>query len=322
MSALPVISKKDQILGGLWGSLVGDALGVPVEFIDRATVQLNPVNSMREFGTHNQPRGTWSDDGAMILCTADSLLNHEFSMADMGERFVRWMNDGLWTANGDVFDVGATTSAALRRMVKGILADQAGGQSEDNNGNGSLMRILPVVLRFSTDPTALFAERIEKVSKITHGHARSQMACVFYGMVIRQLLLGSEPSEAVNFVRVEFTVRYERSAEFSHFRHIQEEHLFSLPERDIFSTGYVLHTLHASLWCLLTTDNFHDCVLKAVNLGGDTDTTGCVAGGLAGAVYGTKSIPADWIQQLARKSDVDCLFHEFAELCEGAWAKK
>jgi ADP-ribosylglycohydrolase len=316
MSASPVISQKDRILGGLWGSLVGDALGVPVEFIDRATVQLNPVNSMREFGTHNQPRGTWSDDGAMILCTTDSLQNHEFSLADMGDRFVRWMNDGLWTANGDVFDVGATTSAALRRIVKGIPADQAGGQSEDNNGNGSLMRILPVVLRFSTDPTALFAERIEKVSTITHGHARSRMACVFYGLVVRQLLLGWQPQAALDSARVEFSGRHERSAEFSHFRHILEDNLFSLPEREIFSTGYVLHTLHASLWCLLTTQDFNDCVLKAVNLGGDTDTTGCVAGGLAGVAYGMKTIPADWIHQLARKGDVDCLFHEFADVCE------
>jgi ADP-ribosyl-[dinitrogen reductase] hydrolase len=316
MSASPVISKKDRILGGLWGSLVGDALGVPVEFIDRATVQLNPVNSMREFGTHNQPRGTWSDDGAMILCTTDSLLNHEFSLVDMGERFVRWMNDGLWTANGDVFDVGATTSAALRRMVKGIPADQAGGQSEDNNGNGSLMRILPVVLRFSTDPTTLFAERIEKVSAITHSHARSQMACVFYGLVIRRLLLGNEPHVALDSARVEFSGRYERSAELSHFHHILGDKLFSLPERDVFSTGYVLHTLHASLWCFGTTQNYHDCVLKAVNLGGDTDTTGCVAGGLAGVAYGMKSIPADWIHQIARKGDVDCLFHEFADVCE------
>ena len=322
MSASPVISQKDRILGGLWGSLVGDALGVPVEFIDRATVQLNPVNSMREFGTHNQPRGTWSDDGAMILCTTDSLLNHEFSLADMGDKFVGWMNDGLWTANGDVFDVGATTSAALRRIVKGIPADQAGGQSEDNNGNGSLMRILPVVLRSSTDATALFAERIEKVSTITHGHARSRMACVFYGLVVRQLLLGWQPQAALDSARAEFSGWYERSAEFSHFRHILEDNLFSLPERELLSTGYVLHTLHASLWCLLTTQNFNDCVLNAVNLGGDTDTTGCVAGGLAGVVYGMKSIPAEWIRQLARKGDVDCLFHEFADVCEENRVKK
>ncbi len=98
--------RKDRILGGLWGALVGDALGVPVEFQDRATVQLDPVREMREFGTHGQPRGTWSDDGSLLLCTADSLVNHEFSLADMGARFVRWMNDGLWTAHGAVFDMG------------------------------------------------------------------------------------------------------------------------------------------------------------------------------------------------------------------------
>ena len=95
MNAPVMIAKKERILGGLWGSLVGDALGVPVEFIDRATVQSNPETSMREFGTHHQPRGTWSDDGAMILCTVESLLTHELSLADMGNRFVRWMNDGL-----------------------------------------------------------------------------------------------------------------------------------------------------------------------------------------------------------------------------------
>ena len=117
MSASPVISQKDRILGGLWGSLVGDALGVPVEFKDRATVQLDPVRDMREFGTHRQPRGTWSDDGALILCTADSFVNHEFSLADMGERFVRWMNDGLWTAWGEPFDVGMTTRAYLKQPM-------------------------------------------------------------------------------------------------------------------------------------------------------------------------------------------------------------
>ena len=107
------ISQRGRILGGLWGSLVGDALGVPVEFKDRATVQANPVTDMRENGTHHQPKGTWSDDGALILRTTDSLANHQFNLADMGERFVRWMNDGLWAVNGEVFDVGSTTSTAL-----------------------------------------------------------------------------------------------------------------------------------------------------------------------------------------------------------------
>ena len=322
MSAMAVISSKDRILGGLWGSLVGDALGVPVEFKDRMTVQLDPVTDMREFGTHKQPRGTWSDDSSMLLCTADSLVNHEFSLADMGERFVRWMNEGLWTAHGDVFDMGGTTCTALMRIAKGISVDEAGGRHEDSNGNGSLMRILPAVLRFAAEPLESYSSRLEKVSAITHGHARSRMACVFYGLMVRQLLLGWQPQAALDSARAEFTGCYGWSPEFSRFNHILEDDLASLPEGEVVSAGYVLHTLHASLWCLLTTENYRDCVMKAVNLGGDTDTTGCVAGGLAGVVYGMKSIPADWIRVLARKGDVDCLFHEFAEACESALAEK
>src|ERR1017187_6425889 len=121
-------SLRDRILGGLWGSRVGDALGEPVEFEDRATVQADPVTGMREDGTHHQPKGTWSDDGALILCTTDSLVNHEFDLADMGERFVRWMNNELWTARGEPFDIGIATSTALLRVADGTPAQQAGGR--------------------------------------------------------------------------------------------------------------------------------------------------------------------------------------------------
>ena len=316
MSVQPNITEGDRILGGLWGSLVGDALGVPVEFIDRDSVQANPVTSMREFGTHHQPKGTWSDDGAMILCTADSLLHEDFDLEDMGARFVQWMNDALWTATGEVFDVGGTTSTALCRIAKGTPADQAGGHLEDNNGNGSLMRILPVVLRFAREPIESFARHVEQVSAITHGHARSKMSCVFYGLVIRHLLCGHPPQAALGSARAEFTNQYGSAPEFSRFRHILEDDFTCLPEGEIVSTGYVLHTLHSSLWCLMRTQSFQDCVLKAVNLGGDTDTTGCVAGGLAGTAYSMESIPKEWIGQLPRNDEVAKLFNQFAKLCE------
>lgn len=309
------LSKRDRVLGGLWGSLIGDALGVPVEFIDRVTLQADPVKDMREFGTHRQPRGTWSDDSSMILCTTDSLVNHEFDLADMGQRFVRWMKEGLWTANGDVFDIGGTTTGALLRIAKGVPAEQAGGQTEDSNGNGSLMRILPVALRFAAEPAAKYAERLESASAITHSHARSRMACVFYGLLVRQLLENVEPPAALAAARTEFANLYNQAPDYSRFRPILEDDFTRLPAAEIVSTGYVLHTLHASIWCLLTTRSFPDCVLQAVNLGGDSDTTGCVAGGLAGVANGMKSIPQDWRNQLARKGDVDCLFHEFADLC-------
>lgn len=309
------ISMRDRILGGLWGSLVGDALGVPVEFKDRATVQSNPVTTMRGFGTHHQPPGTWSDDGALILCTVDSLLAAEFDTQDMGQRFVRWMNDALWTATDVVFDVGLATTDALMRIGNGIPAESAGGRQEYSNGNGSLMRIIPAALRFANEPIQEFATRLAQTSSITHGHERSKMACVFYGILVRHLLLGENPHPALDSARREFKEHYQNTPELEYFRRCLEEDFVSLPETDIFSTGYVMHTLHASLWCLLTTKSYSECVLKAVNLGGDTDTTGCVAGGLAGVAYGLQGIPSEWASQLARQGEITALFNRFADLC-------
>lgn len=314
MSITTGISNRERILGGLWGSLVGDALGVPVEFKDRETVQADPVTDMRGFGSHRQPPGTWSDDGALILSTVNSLIHHEFDTADMGDRFLRWMNDGLWTATGIVFDVGGATTDALMRIAHGTPVEQAGGQDEYSNGNGSLMRIIPVALRFAGRPAHEIASYMERASMITHGHARSKMACVFFGQVVRRLLAGDPPGRALALAREDFSALYGGGSEFAQFRHILEDDFVTLPEGEIISTGYVLHTLHASLWCLLTTSNFSDCVLKAVNLGGDTDTTGCVAGGLAGVYYGLNAVPQKWIKALARQDDVEALFNRFGEL--------
>jgi ADP-ribosylglycohydrolase len=303
------------VLGALWGALVGDALGVPVEFRNRFQLQAEPVTDMREFGSHHQPRGTWSDDGALTLCTVDSLLNTEFDTQDMGHRFVRWMNEDLWTATGVVFDMGGTTSDALMRIAKGTRAELAGRREEHSNGNGSLMRIVPVALRFAGEPTESLSDRVERTSAITHAHDRSKMGCVFYSLIVRQLLLGETPENALSVARPEFTRRYENAPEFERFRSHLTDDFRSLREEEIVSTGYVLHTLHASLWCLLNARDYRECVLRAVNLGGDTDTTGCVAGGLAGAAFGLQSIPSEWRDQLQRKGDVDVLFHEFADLC-------
>lgn len=315
MKAVGSIPLKGRILGGLWGSLVGDALGVPVEFKDRAIVQADPVTGMRGFGSHKQPPGTWSDDGSLTLCTVDSLVNQKFDLEDMGKRFVNWVNHGLWTTSGEPFDVGMTTSDALFRIAGGVPAGQAGGTDEYSNGNGSLMRILPVAIRFAAEPIQSLAHRLEQASAITHGHARSQMACVFYGLAVRRLLHGQKPQPAIDSARSEFTDLYQPSPEFARFRPLLEGDFRSLPESMIVSTGYVLHTLHASIWCIFNSSDFRECVLKAVNLGGDSDTTGCVTGGLAGVLYGLNQIPADWIGALPRRQELERLFGKFVELC-------
>ncbi len=315
------MTHKERILGGLWGAVVGDALGVPVEFENRAEARSHPVIGLRGHGTHDQPAGTWSDDSSLLLCTADSLVRHEFDTRDMGKRFLAWYEEMLWTPWGEVFDVGITTARALDRIASGANSEEAGPGEQYSNGNGSLMRILPVALRFAALPTPILLERVHRASAITHRHPRSQMACGLYSLVARELLAGTIPQEAFRAGLAEFRAFYSPGSpwavELDYFQMLLAGDLASRPESEIDSTGYVIHTLTAGLWCLLTTRRFQDCVLTAVNLGGDTDTTGCVAGGLAGVAYGVQAIPAEWIQALARQPDLEALFRSFAHSMEG-----
>ena len=311
MSSMP--DQKSRMLGGLWGSLVGDALGVPVEFQNRAARVADPVTGMRAFGTHRQPAGTWSDDGALLLCSIESLVERGFDTGDMGRRFLQWHNQALWTANGDVFDVGIATSQALMRIRQGIPAEEAGGRDQYSNGNGSLMRILPVVLHALRQEPAVFRDRLHRASSITHGHPRSQMACVFFGLIVQTLLEGRSAATTHQSVSIAFARVYEGSPELDAFRNVLLPNLADVPEIEVNSGGYVMETLHAALWCFLTTASFKECVLKAVNLGSDTDTTGCVAGGLAGIFYGEAAIPEEWRDALPKQVELsglfDCFFH-------------
>ena len=307
-------SKKQRILGGLWGAIVGDALGVPVEFTAREERRRDPVTDMRGYGAHNQPPGTWSDDSSLLLCTVEALCDKEYHAERMGALFLRWQERGHWTPYGKVFDIGNATAAALVRMRQGVPAEKAGGVEERDNGNGSLMRILPVALRYAGAPIDEMLFRAHRISGLTHLHPRSQMACGLYCCVARGLLDGLTPQAACRMM-INHCQRYYNvvpfQAEYPHFARIFTDKLAALPEAEIKSSGYVVHTLEAALWCLLTTTSFEEAVLKAVNLGDDTDTTGCVAGGLAGITYGREAIPAAWWEPLARKEDIAKCFERF-----------
>lgn len=303
---------ESRILGGLYGSLVGDALGVPVEFKSRADRVRDPVTGMRDYGTHGQPKGIWSDDGALLLCSVESLVEKaDFDPQDMGERFLRWSTYGLWAAQGTVFDIGFATRAALKLIEEGCPAEIAGGIDEFSNGNGSLMRILPMALASLSKDGKVFADWASRSSAITHGHDRSKMACVLHGFVVRELMKGLDAPTAVRQAQELFRQHYEAHAEFEYFRQALDPELRQIQQSQIGSGGYVMETLTASLWCLLTTSSFSECVLKAVNLGDDTDTTGCVAGGLAGVLYGVEAILPDWIAALPRQDDLRQLFGRF-----------
>lgn len=312
MSALHLL---DRLLGGLWGAVTGDALGVPVEFQDRASLRRNPVTGMRAFGTHRQPAGTWSDDSSLLLCSAESLAEcGEFNAADLAQRFIRWERHAYWSPHGDVFDIGVATSSAIGRLEAGVPPELAGGADVYDNGNGSLMRILPNALAFYYHPPEFLAKIAQRSSSLTHRHPRSQMACAYYCLFAKELVRAKTPAEALARTNATFAQLYAQEpfhSERMNFQLLEDGRLATRKEDEIDSSGYVMHTLTASIWCLLTSTSYEETVLKAVNLGGDTDTTGTVAGGLAGLLYGLEAIPAEWRHQLARHDDLASLFDRF-----------
>lgn len=304
----------------LLGLAVGDALGVPVEFIGREVRRRDPVATMRGYGTHHQPPGTWSDDSSLTFCLAETLATVGYDVADTARRFVQWQDEAYWTAHGRVFDIGIATAEALQRLRRGVAPQQAGGKDEYSNGNGSLMRILPLTFALLDMPVAERFQAVRGVSSITHGHIRSIMACFIYVELARHLLLGLDTQAAYSAMQLEVNDFFKTAGigselELRQFHRILEnpygdyviQPLATLPEAEIKSSGYVVHTLEAALWCLLTHDTYAATVLAAVNLGDDTDTTGAVAGGLAGLAYGEAAIPAEWLAVLARRADIEDL---------------
>ncbi|NEW80788.1 MAG: ADP-ribosylglycohydrolase family protein [Mariniphaga sp.] len=300
----------DSIKSVLFGVAVGDAIGVPVEFKSRATLRGNPVTDMFGFGTHHMPSGTFSDDSSLTFCLAEA-LTHDFDLNTIGQNFVKWCKKNYWTAGGNVFDIGITTLKAIYKLEIGIRPDLAGGTDIDSNGNGSLMRILPLFFYLRDKENNKRFEITKQVSSITHGHIRSVIACYYYLEFARQLFAHKDKFEIYHDLKNEITdaIRLFSGApsEDDVFHRLLKGDIHKLPEERIQSSGYVVHTLEASIWCLLTTDNYHDAVLKAVNLGEDTDTTGAVTGGLAGLLYGHETIPKNWIETLARKDDINDL---------------
>lgn len=299
---------------GMWGLIVGDALGVPVEFTSRVDRKSDPVKGMRAYGTHNQPAGTWSDDSSMALATLASLKEkNDIDYTDIMERFGKWCLYADYTPFGKVFDIGNATARAVSKYGRGAKPLESGGTNEWDNGNGSLMRILPACLYlYEKQKNGCISEDesiyvIHNISALTHAHLRSQIACGMYYFMVKSVIEGQESLIERLQQGLNAAYRYYRNdkgnnAELLNYDRLADLNIFKdLPEKLIKSSGYVVDTLEASVWCLITTDSFEEAVLKAVNLGDDTDTVGAVTGGLAGLYYGMDSIPMEWIKTIQRK---------------------
>lgn len=303
---------ESRILGGLFGLVVGDALGVPVQFVPRAEVRGNPVTGMDRAGPGDRPPGTWSDDSSMALATAVSLAESGWDPRDIMERFKRWYLHGAYTPHGKAWDIGGATRRALERYASGVPVELAGGHDERDNGNGALMRVLPVALYHAADPPEVVVERARVASALTHAHVRSQLCCAIHCLVVHGILEGAGIRDALSLATAAIDPLVP-AGERAILGPILSGEILDWPEDDIESSGYVIHTLGAALWCCARHKDYRGAVLEAVNLGGDADTTGAVAGGLAGVLHGADAIPAEWIQGLERPNVVWHLAHRFAE---------
>ncbi len=305
-------SFASKVRSAVLGAAVGDALGVPVEFQGRGIRDKDPVIGMREFGTHHQPAGTWSDDTSMILATMTGFLEAgTYSPDHVMKEFVAWMTEAKHTPHGTVFDIGNATREAIGRYIGGREASESGLKDEFSNGNGSLMRILPVALAFGDDPNLI--EKSWEISALTHAHERSRMCCAFYCLVVSELLHDSPVSEAIKFAWEVMNARWSFSPDERVF--FDQWHPDLLENLEVHGSGHVIDTLGASLWANASQGSYRETVLYAVNLGDDTDTTGCVAGGLAGLLYGVAGIPDEWLNVLAKKKDIIDLADRFAGFC-------
>ncbi|MCH5163963.1 MAG: ADP-ribosylglycohydrolase family protein [Clostridiales bacterium] len=295
-----MIITKSIIENGIYGLAIGDALGIPYEFISREKIAESPCETMVAGGTHGKPVGTWSDDTSLTLATLDGLAE----MDDYGtimSKFDAWLNNSEYSVE-EAFGVGRTTLFSIAKYRKGIDPIACGGRAATDNGNGSLMRILPAVLYSLAKYNKVNYEFIDNISSLTHGHAISRIACRIYADIVQSILQNAKKGEFLS------TVDLHGQEEFSRLKSA-EFHL--LPENEIKSSGYVVDTLEAALWCFYGTENYKDCVLKAVNLGRDTDTVAAVAGSLAGLYYGKQSIPFEWLELLRGKQMIDELIEKF-----------
>jgi ADP-ribosylglycohydrolase len=283
---------KDKFLGGLIGLAIGDCLGAAVEFSPRGTFE--PVLDMIGGGPFDLNIGQYTDDTSMALCLAQSLIDKGFDLEDQLIKYLRWYTQGYMSSTGKCFDIGITTVRSLQRYAK--TGTYISPNVYSDAGNGSLMRLIPVPLYYSNNIEEAIQMSGES-SKATHGSSEAVDSCKFFGYLISKIINNPKikKDELLNSYNPEDSL-WEGLSEKVH--NIALGSYFNKTEKEIFSSGYVIHSLEAALWSFYNTDSFKDAVLMAVNLGDDSDTVGAICGQICGVYYGYNSIPQEWVNKL------------------------
>ncbi|RII33089.1 ADP-ribosylglycohydrolase family protein [Clostridium chromiireducens] len=300
------IYSKNKILGGIWGLIIGDAVGVPYEFYEASELpvleeidMISPKGFEKSYS--NVPFGTYSDDSAQFLCVLDSYIESRgFNIDNLANKLYRWLHNGLWAVDKIVFDVGDQTASALTEYEMGVSPLKSGFVIQEGKGNGSLMRVLGIpLLHIGTDEELV--EFSHKQSVITHGHICNQVCCAFYSLVAKNLLLDKSFEVAYNNAILTLKNIYKHKDEY-----LYELENNILPDDILIEsgTGYVVDCLKSSFKVISESNTYEEVIKKSIALGNDTDTTAAVAGGLAGIIYGYNGIPEKWYKKIRGKENI------------------
>ncbi len=295
---------RDRFRGALLGLAAGDAVGTTLEFKRPGTFQ--PINDMVGGGPFGLTPGQWTDDTSMALCLAESIVERGGTLdpADQLTRYHRWWRDGHLSSTGVCFDIGITTTKAIKRWKDERLVTDAVVEDEAC-ANGSLMRLAPVPMRWAADPTAA-GERSAESSRTTHPAARPVDSCRVLGTMIAVAIGGAPKDEVLDPARFADVDLHPLVCDIVDGSYRTKE------PPEIRGTGYCIDALEASLWAFDRADSYRDAVLAAANLGDDADTTAAICGQLAGAFWGESGIPAEWRRKLALKDTI-------SDLADGLW---
>jgi len=292
-------SLLDRYRGCLLGLACGDAVGTSVEFSERGSFE--PLADMVGGGPFNLAAGQWTDDTSMALCLATSLLHCKgFDAADQMNRYVNWWQWGYLSSTGDCFDIGMTVCKALQRyQVTGN--PLAGSTDPATAGNGSLMRLAPVVLHAHPDMASTL-ELARRSSATTHAAVEALDCCEVFADVLANALRGEDRSSVLR-------CRHAKPA-LKKVAALGAGSYLGKNASDIVGSGYCLASLEAALWCFSRSTSFEEAVLMAANLGDDADTTAAIVGQLAGAFHGVDGIPPHWLDRLHMRGEIDRLATE------------
>lgn len=322
------IDQKNTTRDGLIGLAIGDALGVPLEFMKREDVKHANIKDM--IGKEDDvnidgmwsnfiPAGAWSDDTSMTIATMDTIIKNDgaINYDNIMQGFISWWKDGKYISSDEPFGLGSTVSHALDCYVGGIPSLECGGKNFRDNGNGAIMRIFPfslytIALDMDEEETVDF---INKASGITHGHDISKMSCFIYTEFLKCLIITKNPKIAYQYITsIDYGNYYSKIAIEAHSKLLMPNFLLYTDDDIPENNGYVVVTLESAIHCLISTDNFEDAILKSINLGYDTDTVGAVTGSLAGVLYGYNNIPDRWINKIKKKEELETIAENYENI--------